>query len=111
MKRALHILGEPRDAVAAAPEVLRIGSRVVRIEDAHDGTRARQLAEQMVHAGAERSASDEADRADFRIAVRATPESNEARLRAEVLEETADLILGSARPAFARRFVEALHSG
>ena len=108
MKRALHILGEPRDAVAAEPEVVRIGTRVVTIEDAHDGTRARQLAEQMMAAGAERGASADADRADFRIAVRSTPESNEARLREEVLEETADLVLGSARPAFARRFAEAL---
>lgn len=110
MKRALHILGEPRDAIAADPQVVTIGTRVVTIEDAHDGARARQLADQLIDAGAERSPSAYADRADFRIAVRSTPESNEAQLRAEVLEETADVVLGSARPAFARHFVEALRA-
>lgn len=108
MKRSLQILGEPRDAVAADPEVVAIGDRVVAIEDAHDGMRARQLADQLIRAGGHRASSADTDRADFRIAVRSTPQSSEARLRAELLEETADLVLGAARPAFARRFVEAL---
>ena len=41
-----------------------------------------------------------------RIVVRSTPQSPEARLRAEVLEESADVVLGSPRRAFATRFVE-----
>lgn len=44
---------------------------------------------------------------DLRILIRGAPASAEARRRPEVLEEAADLILGAARPAFARLFASA----
>ncbi len=110
MKRSLHILGESRDTAAAVPVLVVIGTRLVAIEDPHDGVRAHQLAELLVREGGAWAEPSETGSADLRIALRSTPESNEARLRAEVLEETADLVLGSVRPAFARRFVEALRA-
>ena len=42
---------------------------------------------------------------DLRIVVRDAPKTPAARLRVEALEETADVVLGSARPAFARLLV------
>jgi hypothetical protein len=101
-------LDESRDRVAAVPVLVAIGTQLVAIEDHQDGTRARRLAELLVREGGTWAEPSDPRRADLRIALRSTPESNEARLRAEVLEETADLVLGSVRPAFARRFVEAL---
>lgn len=102
MRRPLRILGTPSDELAAPPLRLDLGSRVLSVVDAHDGQDAARFAGLLVDEGARRlDASAERD-VDLFIVIRSTPESPEARLRAEVLEEGADLVLGSPRPSAAR---------
>ncbi len=102
MKRPLRILGKPSDELAAPPVRLALGSRVVSVADAHDGQDAGHFAELLVDQGARRLDASGARAVDLFIVIRSTPESPEARLRAEVLEEGADLVLGSPRPSAAR---------
>ena len=103
MKRPLRVLGEPTDQTPADPVAVLLDGKVVSIADAHDGAAARKLGELFVEAGARWTKLEAAGTVDLRIVVRSTPESAEARLRSEVLEESADLVLGSVRPAFVRR--------
>lgn len=108
MKRPLRILGEPTDRTPADPVGVKLGTKVLSVVDAHDGAAASQLGELLVQAGA-RYAELEADTGvDFHIVVRSTPQSPEAYLRSEVLEETADLVLGSVRPTFVRLLARSL---
>ncbi len=101
MKRPLRILGEPNDQHATPAVQLQLGGRVLSVADAHDGRAATGFSELLVAAGAQRIDESPDGHVDLCIVVRSTPESREARLRAEVLEEGADLVLGSARPVFA----------
>ena len=107
MTRSLQILGEPKDRNAAEPVTVEVGGRVVSIVDAHDGSASRRFAEQLRDAGGRVIEISEPVQPDLRILVRSTPESPEAQLRAEVLEESADVILGSPRAAFARYLASA----
>ncbi|MGB3052001.1 MAG: hypothetical protein WBB42_13445 [Polyangiales bacterium] len=107
MKRSLPVVDERRDPPVWTPRLLSIGNRLVSIIDTEDGMPSRRFAETLAEAGA--TVLDENSEAspDFRIVIRGAPVSAEARRRAEVLEEAADLILGAARPAFARLFASA----
>jgi len=100
LKRALRILGEPGDQSAAPPLHVSVGGRVFSIADAHDGTAAARFVSHLRAEGA--VDAGEGSAADVQIVVRSTPQSPEARLRADVMEEGADLVLGSARASFAR---------
>jgi hypothetical protein len=102
LKRPLRVLGDPSDREPAEPAVAQLGDRIVSIADAHDGAAARRFAEELEDAGATIVEGGAATRIDVRIVIRSTPQSPEARASAEVLEETADVVLGSPRPAFAR---------
>ena len=106
MKRSLQILGEPNDRAPAEPIIVEVEGRLVSIADAHDGSAADLLASMLQEAGAERKPTDPGAEATLRIVVRSTPQSPEAQVRAEVLEESADVVLGSPRKAFATRFVQ-----
>ncbi|MBW2493738.1 MAG: hypothetical protein JRE43_03215 [Deltaproteobacteria bacterium] len=101
MKRALQLLGEPNDRTPAPPIRMRLAERFVSVADAHDGAAAKRFASYLQAAGATDAADESGD--DLRIVIRSTPQSAEARLRADVMEEGADLILGSARASFAER--------
>ncbi len=79
--------------------------------DEGDGSAANRLASCLAEAGAtplDADADAEADHQPIRIVIRAGALKAEARKRAAALEAAADVVLGSTRPAFARRLVEAL---
>jgi hypothetical protein len=105
LKRSLQIVGEPNDRTPAEPIVVEVDGQLVQIVDAHDGSAADRLASMLEQSGALRKRTDTETEPALRIVVRSMPQSPEARLRAEVLEESADVVLGSPRKAFATRFV------
>ena len=105
MKRALHVVGGPRDHVPSEPVFVTLGDRVLSVADAHDGSAAEQFVACLRDAGATDAHGDV--EADFLIVIRSAAHSAEARSRAKLMEQTADVVLGSARPAFARHL--ALH--
>lgn len=105
MKRTLQILGEPDDRIPVAPVHLTIAGRVLSVADSHDGSAANRLASQLRAEGA--ADAGQSLEPDLRIVVRSTPQSLEARTRADVIEEAADVVLGSARASFARHLVRA----
>ncbi len=107
MKRSLRVVDEQRDPPVWKPRLLRIGDRLVSILDTEDGTPSRRFAEMLSKAGATLLEQSSDANPDLRIVIRGAPASAEARRRAEVLEEAADLILGAPRPAFARLFASA----
>jgi hypothetical protein len=84
--------------------MLRLGERIVSLIDTGDGAAAAVFAKALVDAGATTMDSETESQADLRIVIRSAAQSPEASLRAELLEEAADLVLGSARPVFARVF-------
>lgn len=100
MRHPLPILGVPGDVEPSAPVFVELGELIVRVADAHDGSASRRFAELLMRAGG-RPPSEPPQRADVDIVIRSTPESPEAQLRAEVLEESAHFVLGSPREAFA----------
>jgi len=102
LKRSLHVVDESRDPPIWTPKLLNVGGRLVSIVDTEDGTASRRFAEALTETGATRLDEDSDANPNLRIVIRGAPASAEARLRAEVLEEAADLVLGAARPAFAR---------
>ena len=107
MKRSLRIVGEPVDRSPASAVLVTLGSQVISVVDPHDGGEARRFARLLVDSGGVLLADAvSAPAPDLSIVVRSTPESAEARLRAEVLEEGADLVLGSARPVVAALLAE-----
>ena len=108
MKRTLQVFGEPSDRTPADPVALAVGSTRVSVADAHDGAAARQFGQLMVDAGGRWLDHDPTAEVDFRIVVRSTPESPEARLRSDVWEEAADLVVGSVRAGVARRLTKKL---
>jgi hypothetical protein len=107
LKRSLRVVDEHRDPPVWTPRLLHIGGRLVSILDTEDGTPSRRFAEMLSDAGATLLEHNSDANLDLRIVIRGAPVSAEARQRAEVLEEAADLILGAARPAFARLFASA----
>jgi hypothetical protein len=84
--------------------LVRFGDLLVSVVDAGDGLASGRFVDVLLAAGAERVDSSGEATPHTRIVIRGTPKSREARLRAEALEETADLILGSVRLGFARYF-------
>ncbi|KPK15570.1 MAG: hypothetical protein AMJ62_08640 [Myxococcales bacterium SG8_38] len=111
MKRALQILGGNASARSAPPVFVRVGSRIVSVSDAGDGSAARTFVASLTAAGAEPIDREIEPRPDDRLVIRTTPASPEAQLRAEALEEAADVVLGSVRPTFAVLFAAACARG
>lgn len=100
MKRRLGLVGQPTSTRLAPPRLVRLGAELVSVSDTGDGSAADRFAALLCDAGA--SPVDPEDHpVGLRIVVRAPLPSLEARARAEVLEEGADVVLGSVRPAFA----------
>ncbi len=104
MKRSLPVVDEVRDPPVWTPRLLRIEDRLVSIVDTEDGTPSLRFTKMLTRAGATLLEQGADVSPDLRIVIRGAPTSAQARRRAEVLEESADLILGAARPAFARLF-------
>jgi len=96
------VLDGADDPPQAAPLLLTIGGRLVSVADSGGGLASARFVSALIDAGAVPVDSPGVARPDLRIVVRGTPHSREARLRAQALEEEADVILGSVRPVFAR---------
>ena len=107
MKRSLQVIEQKTDPSVWTPRLLRIGDLLVSILDTEDGTSSRRFAEMLARGGATLLEQNGDANPDLRIVIRGAQASAEARRRAEALEEAADLILGAARPAFARLFASA----
>lgn len=101
MKRLLPVVDELRDPPVSTPCLLRIENRLLSIIDTDDGTASLRFTKMLTDAGASPVETSAHASPDLRIVIRGAPSSAQGRARAEVLEESADLILGSARPTFA----------
>ena len=110
MKRPIAIVGQHRGATTIEPVALRVGQTDLRIADTGDGQSAAVFADMLVASGAERIPDDGSSQSSVYIVVRAPTSANPSNEREEKQSE-ADIILGSARPAFARLLMEELRSG
>jgi hypothetical protein len=84
-----------------------LANRLVSVADTGDGLAALRFVDQLVEAGAIPVNPSNDTALDVRVVIRGEPKSVEARRRAEDLEAHAHVVLGSARPAFARLFASA----
>jgi hypothetical protein len=107
LKRSLHVVDDSGDPPVRAPASVDIGGRLVSVADTGDGVSSLRFVDWLIEAGAVRVDSSADVKLDTRIVIRGTPKSPEARLRAKAVEEATDVVLGSARPAFARLFASA----
>jgi hypothetical protein len=103
LKRALHVVDELRDPPVWTPVIVQVGEKRVSIVDTGDGEATRRFVAELVKHGATPCEPDGEGALALRIVIRGTPSSADARLRADVLEEGADLVLGAARAGFARQ--------
>jgi len=104
LKRSLQVVDDSDDA-PSAPLLVSLGRELVSVVDTGSGVASARFVDALVDAGAQRSVAVGDERPSLRIVIRTAWRSPAARLRAEGLEAGADLILGSVRPAFAKRFV------
>ena len=104
MKRSLRVVHDSNESRTKTPSIVTIGGHLVSVIDTGDGAAADRFADALVEVGATRVDSVSNATPGTRIVIRSAPTSPEERLSAEVLEDAADLVLGSARPAFARHF-------
>lgn len=112
MKRALPIVGKAATAAPPAPTLfVRVGPQLVSVTDAGDGSAARAFAAALTAAGGVQVDAGTKAHPDARLVIRIAPTSPQAQLRGEALEETADVVLGSARPTFAALFAAACARG
>ena len=105
MKRSLPVVDDSGDPPVQAPRAVVIGDQLVSVIDTGEGRSSVRFVDLLVDAGAAHVDLARYANIDLRIVVRDAPKTPAARLRVEALEETADVVLGSARPAFARLFV------
>ena len=85
--------------------MVTVGRQLVSIADTGDAIASRRFVDALLEAGAAHLDDGSDPKPDLRIVIRGAPKSPEARLRAGLLEEAADLVLGTARPALARLLV------
>jgi len=104
LKHSLRVVGDSEEQPAQVPQAVAIGERLVSITDTGDGRSGLRFVDLLVDDGATRVDSPSDAKVDMCVVIRGTPKTPAARLRAEVIEEAADVVLGSARPAFARLF-------
>jgi len=102
LKRSLRIVDDSSESRANTPSIVTIGGQLVSVVDTGDGVATSRFVDALVEAGAAGIDSSSDVTPDLRIVIRNAPNSPEARLRAGALEGAADVVLGSARPAFAR---------
>ena len=111
LKRSLEVLVEPDGERIAPPRVLCAGDTLLTVIDEGDGTASSRLASFLVEAGATLHDPGRAPQTNLdglRIVIRAPALTVDGRHRAAALEAGAEVVLGSARPAFAARLVRVL---
>lgn len=104
MKRPLRVVDHLGAPPPRPPSIVRLAGRLVSVVDTGDGASGDRFVDALVGVGAVRVDGAVDVNPDMRVVIRGTPQSPQASMRAEVLEETADVVLGSARPAFATHF-------
>lgn len=104
MKRSLHVVDDTGEPPVHPPRAVAIGDRLVSVVDTGDGRSGLRFVDLLVDAGGAQVKLAHDANIDLRVVIRGTVRSHAARLRAEALEGPADVLLGSARPAFARLF-------
>jgi len=104
LKRSLRIVDDSGDSSTKTPSLVRIRGQLVSVVDTGNGVASDRFVDALLEVGSAGIAPSGDAPPDLRIVIRGTPASPEARLRAKVLEEAADVVLGSPRPAFARLF-------
>jgi len=107
LKRSLPIVEGSLDPRPPEPIVVHLGGSRVIVSDGHDGAQARGFANLLLDQGGTEEKPEHAEpTVTVVVAIRSGETSRESRLRAEALEESADFVLGSSRPAFARLLAE-----
>ena len=104
MKRSLHVVDDTGEPPVHPPRAVAIGDRLVSVADTGDGRSGLRFVDLLVDAGGAQVKLAHEANIVLRVVIRGTARSPTARLRAEALEGAADVLLGSARPAFARLF-------
>ena len=104
MKRKLQLVGHSGGLPLDVARFVNLGQLTVSVIDAGGGSETQRFVDALIETGAALTDAKADAAADFSIVIRATPTGTEGRLREEVLEEGADLVLGSARPVFAKLF-------
>ena len=104
MKRTLQVVEGP---VVPPTRHVMLGATRIAIDDGGTGEGSARFAQALIDAGAQPVELDAGVQPDVRVVVRGTATTRDARLRSRALEERADLVLGSARPAFAAHFASA----
>jgi hypothetical protein len=107
LKRSLSVVDDDGDPPVQAPRAVALGEQLVSVADTGDGRSADRFIDLLVDAGAARIDSASDAKVDIRVVICEAAKTPETRLRAEAIEDAADLVLGSARPAFARLFASA----
>jgi hypothetical protein len=107
LKRALHVVDGSGDPPAKAPLVVSIGGRLVSVVDTGNGAASLRFVDVLLDSGAARADSTSEANIELHILIRDAARSPEARVRAETLEQAADVVLGSARLGFARHLASA----
>lgn len=105
MKRPLRVVGQPEQTFSPKAVLVQLTTARVSVDDTGDGSAAKRFARLLTESGGALVDDTTEKDPDLRIVIRraAQAQSSAARLRAEALEEGADVVLGSARPCFARR--------
>ena len=107
MKRSLSVVNDDGDPPVQAPRAVALGEQLVSVADTEDGRSAVRFIDLLVDAGAARVDSASDAKVDIRVVICEPSKTPATPLRAEAIENVADLVLGSARPAFARLFASA----
>lgn len=107
MKRSLDVVSNAAGEARAVSVEVDLGRTRVRISAVGHGQEAERFAEMLTNAGG-RLPTDRGPAKRLDVVIRTTVREREAlRQRAE-LEETADVVLGSPRPALAERLAATL---
>ncbi len=107
MKHSLPLIDDSGDSTPAPPSIVSIGGKLISVVDTGIGRSTSEFVATLLEAGGARVSPSDDDQVAVRIVIRDTPRTAEARLRAEVIEANADVVLGSVRPVFGRLFASA----
>ncbi|MEM7437734.1 MAG: hypothetical protein AAF436_21455, partial [Myxococcota bacterium] len=111
VKRSLDVVDEAPTLVRApTTRRVQVGTTQLSLTEVGDGTAVTRLAELLLEAGADLPTDGRVpdETRALRVVVRAPIRDREASKRGATLERSADVIVGSPRPGFARWLVQRL---